>query len=150
MLGEQLEATLNSLQAAVDSPVENPAPVVGEQLLGSQEKRTANQRVVQNLQVVIRPGNASQRKLEIIEGYCKNISLTGCGAITDFAPRVGDLYEFSVPTQNNHVLHGVHARCVRCHLLDEEAFECGFSFLAPVGGTESSVQQSAPNNDLLA
>jgi len=48
-----------------------------------------------------------------------------------------------MPSDISHPIHGAHARCVRCHLRDEEAFEVGFSFLSPV---DLNVTESQPDN----
>jgi hypothetical protein len=96
-----------------------------------------------NVQLIIRPSNSSQRRETSIRGYCKNLSQSGCGVVTDSAPRVGDLYRFEMPSDTTHPVHGAHARCVRCHLLDEEAFEVGFSFLTPV---ELNVTETQADN----
>jgi hypothetical protein len=106
----------------------------GEQLGASigGEKRGAHQRFVKKLPVVMRPSSSSQRRREEISGVCKNLSPTGCGVVCDRAPRVGDLYRFELSEQSLHPLNGVHARCVRCHLVDEDVFDSGFCFLAPI------------------
>ncbi|MFK7734394.1 MAG: PilZ domain-containing protein [Pirellulaceae bacterium] len=85
-----------------------------------------------NVPVHLRPSSSSQRLTEDISGYCKNISRTGCGVVVDFAPRCGDIYRFEVTDDASHEMTGVHGRCVRCQFLDEEAFEAGFRFLAPL------------------
>lgn len=154
MLGEQLEATLETIQQVVqnDQSLEPETANLADGVLpnSTKDKRVSVQRIVQNLPIVIQPSNASQRKLEHIDGFCKNVSVSGCGVVSDFAPRVGDIYRISVPSQQEHVLNGIHARCVRCHMLDEEAFECGFSFMSAL--SENQLQQrpaTTATNDVL-
>ena len=122
MLGENLSPTIDSLRTRA-------SVAVGQ---ASANTRTASRTFPLNVQLIIRPSNSSQRRETSIRGYCKNLSQSGCGVVTDCAPRVGDMYRFEMPSDTTHPIHGAHARCVRCHLLDEEAFEVGFSFLTPV------------------
>ena len=122
MLGENLSPTIDTLRTRANVAV---GPSSGN-------TRTASRTFPLNVQLIIRPSNSSQRRESPIRGYCKNLSQSGCGVVTDCAPRVGDLYRFEMPSDTTHPIHGAHARCVRCHLLDEEAFEVGFSFLSPV------------------
>jgi PilZ domain len=122
MLGENLSPAIDSLRTRVQT-------VAGASTTNT---RAASRTFPLNVQLIIRPSNSSQRKESSIRGYCKNLSQSGCGVITDCPPRVGDLYRFELPSDATHPIHGAHARCVRCHLLDEEAFEAGFSFLSPV------------------
>lgn len=128
MLGENLSSPVESIRtrprAAIDQSAVNT--------------RVAQRMYQSNLQLIIRPSNSSQRKETPLRGSCKNLSQSGCGVVTDSAPRVGDLYRIEVPSDLAHPIHGAHARCVRCHLLDEEVFEVGFSFL-------SSIQLNATN-----
>lgn len=122
MLGENLRPTIDSNRSRGN--------VVAGQ--ASANTRSASRTFPSNIKLIIRPSNSSQRSETPIRGYCKNLSQSGCGVVTDCAPRVGDLYRFEMPSDTTHPIHGVHARCVRCHLLDEEVFEVGFSFLSPV------------------
>ncbi len=122
MLGENLSPSVDAFRTRVQlTPEATNANV-----------RAAHRSVPSNVLLIIRPSNSSQRKETPMRGYCKNLSQSGCGVITDCPPRVGDLYRFELPSDVTHPIHGCHARCVRCHLLDEDAFEVGFSFLSPV------------------
>lgn len=138
MLGENLDPSLATVRPRAQFS-ENVA---------SANSRTAHRSVPTNVQLLIRPSNSSQRKETPMRGYCKNLSQTGCGVITDCPPRVGDLYRFELPSDNTHPIHGCHARCVRCHLLDEEAFEVGFSFLSPVDLKITEARSSDPADPL--
>jgi hypothetical protein len=54
-----------------------------------------------------------------------------------------------MPSHTAHPIHGSHARCVRCHLLDEDAFEVGFSFLSPVDLSASEEQTDSFTDPLV-
>ena len=139
MLGENLSPTIDSLRTRA-------SVAVGQ---ASANTRTASRTLPLNVQLIIRPSNSSQRRETSIRGYCKNLSQSGCGVVTDCAPRVGDLYRFEMPSDTTHPVHGAHARCVRCHLLDEEAFEVGFSFLTPVELNVTETQADSLTDPLV-
>lgn len=124
MLGDQLD-TLN-----------DKLPADGERLSERDvfplEKRSSQQRHLENLAITLRPSSSSQRQTESVSALCRDVSRNGCGIVAKQAPRVGDFYRIESPNDPSHLLHGVNARCVRCMLIDEEVFQCGFSFLAPV------------------
>lgn len=130
MLGEQLAYPQNGL-------VDDVFPASSLTTPTRSDKRTTAKRFVENLPVVLRPSSSSQRWTEEIGGLCKNLSHTGCGVIGKLAPRVGDLYRFELDDQPQHPLHGAHARCVRCQMLDEDTFESGFCFLSVLEITKS-------------
>jgi PilZ domain len=133
MLGENL-----------NSPYESRATLVHGNTPVFNDTRIATRILPRSFQVTLRPSNSSQRKECEISGYCKNLSQSGCGVMATEPTRVGDIYRFEVPDETAHPLHGCHARCVRCHLLDEDAFEIGFSFLSPVNLAPNDLH--APND----
>lgn len=126
MLGEHLTAENTS------GYLDNEAIALMESLGQLHEKRDNSQRLVQELRVSLRPSSSSSRQTELVAGFCKNVSRAGCCVVGESAPRVGDVYRFELNSDTTHPLHGTHARCVRCHLVDEDAFDSGFSFLSPV------------------
>ncbi|MEM7476192.1 MAG: PilZ domain-containing protein [Planctomycetota bacterium] len=148
MLGEEIQQSLHLLeQQLATNDLPNESTVESQESV-AQNRQTPRRRV-ENVIVRLRPSNLSQRSLEEISGRCKNFSRSGCGIITDFAPRVGDIYNIEIPSDSNHPLHGVDARCVRCHLLDADAFDCGFSFLATVSTSKAQTKQSTGPLDPL-
>lgn len=140
MLGEQLSAAPAWQVEGLNQPI---LPDTGT------DKRSTSKRIAENIKVVIRPSNSSLRRTETLAGYCKNFSKTGYGAIVDFAPRVGDIYRLELPSNPTHPINGVHARCVRCHLVDEDAFDCGFCFLSSVE-VQATPSPASRNTDPLA
>lgn len=162
MLGEQLEVTFDKLQNAIQ-PGDAPDSKTGstssadprsvqsndETLIADDDKRSSRKRIVQSFSVLVQPSSVSQRANERIEGDCRNFSDSGCGIVSNFAPRVGDVYQISVPNQAEHAIDGVHARCVRCHMLDEESFECGFSFLTPLSKSDATAQTGSMHDVLI-
>ncbi len=81
--------------------------------------------------VLMRPGNASERQAEPIQATSADISEGGCQLITDRPIWVGEfiLLEFDRAELD---IDPVMARCLRCRLLTEQKFECGFKFSTPI------------------
>ena len=133
-------------------PIEDPLAATGNSFYSEPRgdlRAAGTARVAESLAVELRPSSSSQRQQEHIKGMCKDFSQTGYGLVADFAPRVGDIYRLEVSGDSSHSIHGTHARCVRCHFLDEDAFEAGFCFLSPVGLQPSSAQIPAANDPLV-
>ncbi len=138
MLGENLEGLYES----------RPRMVPGGQNL-FQDTRSAARILPSPIQVVLRPSNSSQRHERELMGVCKNLSQSGCAVVAEAPARVGDIYRFEVRSESTHPIHGAHARCVRCHLLDEDLFEFGFAFLSPVH-LETVAETRSLENDPLS
>lgn len=61
-----------------------------------------------------------------IVAVCSDLSAGGCRLIAESPPAVGDIYW--VTFEKSVDLPPAFARCVRCRLLREDAFEGGFQF----------------------
>jgi len=81
--------------------------------------------------VVLQPGNASERLSLKLKGVTGDISEGGCSALFPIPVKVGDIYrlEFDRKTLD---LPLTFARCVRCRLVREDAFESGFTFFSSI------------------
>lgn len=126
MLGEHLQTESSSI---LDPSLSIPA---GLDLLSSgvtRDKRQSQQRSLANIPVRLRPGSTSQRLTHELTGRIKNYSTTGCGVILDRPPYVGDIYRFYMADNAESPFTECLARCIRCHMIDEEVFEAGFQFL---------------------
>ncbi len=100
-----------------------------ERHLEDLEQRKRSERVTGIFKVRIRSGNASQRaKRPEIVAICQDISETGCRILSTTPLWVGDVYNIHFELNLPHAF----ARCVRCRLLREDAFECAFSFFSPL------------------
>ncbi len=111
------------------------------------DRRTAALRHVLDTAVILRPASTSARDSETLHGRSRDLSGTGCGLVASRAPRVGDIYRIETPKAPNHPLNSVNARCVRCHLLDEDAFDAGFAFFAPLNLETESATSPQWNRD---
>ena len=100
---------------------------LGRQSLEEIQKLRADARIDLKIAVTLRPANSSSRREWESEGYTKDISRGGCGAILNDPPRVGDVYRLSFE-DTELGLPMVFARCLRVRLVREDVFDCGFRF----------------------
>ncbi len=115
---------------------------LASQSLSELRKQRADTRIDFKLRVSLSPGNSSQRHEPLIDGHTKDISPGGCRAILPAPPQVGDIYLMKFES-DQLCLPRVFARCLRCRLVREEAFEASFQFfnsieIPEVGGQSSS------------
>lgn len=84
-------------------------------------------RVTLKSKVILAPGNTSDATKLKLQGVTGDLSEGGCRILFPLPPLVGDIYRL---TFDRSVLDlpTTYARCVRCHLLREDAFEAGFRF----------------------
>ena len=94
-------------------------------------KERADTRLTGSFPALVEPGNASDRGAQAIKSICKDMSQTGCRLVCNKALTVGDIFLITVQNDKLRVPR-VFARCIRCSLLSETAFECGLSFFTDV------------------
>lgn len=87
--------------------------------------------------VTLQAGNASELLSLRVKGVTGDISEGGTSILFPVAPRVGDIYRLTFD-RDALDLPLTFARCVRCRLVREDAFEAGFSFFAPISLPEKS------------
>lgn len=95
--------------------------------------------------LTIEAGNSSQRAGNRCEAVCNDLSVSGCRLITTVPLQVGDIYRLSFEKTLN--LPSAFARCVRCRLLREDAFETGLQFFNEISLPQSG-QPTAGDTDL--
>ena len=93
--------------------------------------------------VVIQAGNSSASSLPRLKGVTGDVSEGGCSVLAPLPLSVGDIYRLSFDRQTLD-LPLTFARCVRCRLLREDAFEVGFAFFSPIALPESSHASAEP------
>lgn len=94
------------------------------------KQRSAERQEVQ-CSVRVRSGNASQASEPAFEGVTGDVSPGGCRIMTQVPVRVGDIYKLEF-AKGELDLPIVFARCLRCRLVREDAFESGYSFFTPI------------------
>lgn len=88
-------------------------------------------RIAIKSKLILQPGNASDMLSPRVQGITGDVSEGGCSGVFPIAPRVGDIYRLNF---DEHAL-GIpmtFARCVRCRMVREDAFEAGFRFFANI------------------
>ena len=108
-------------------------------------RQRAHFRVAIKAAVVLQPGNASELMNFKVKGTTGDVSEGGLSALFPIPPRVGDIYRLAFD-RNVLDLPLTFARCVRCRVVREDAFEAGFAFFTPIAlpatsrtGEESSL-----------
>ncbi len=91
----------------------------------------AHFRIAVKVQVTLQPANASQMLKFRMRGTTGDISQGGCRILFPLPVRVGDIYRLEFDRQQLNVPM-TFARCVRCHLLREDAYDAGFTFFTPI------------------
>lgn len=81
--------------------------------------------------VKLRPGNASDVHKPIVEAVTGDVSSGGCQVMSSVPLSVGDVYKLEFE-KGELDLPTIYARCLRCRLVREDAFESGFAFFTPV------------------
>lgn len=91
----------------------------------------ASERIEIRTSVVISPGNSSDRHRYEVEGMTADISDGGVMVLTARPILPGDIYWVTF-TEESLRLDSLFARCLRCRMVQEGAFESGFRFLQPI------------------
>lgn len=94
-------------------------------------RKRAHFRVAIKARVTLQPANASQLLEFKMQGTSGDLSEGGCQLLFPMPVRVGDVYRLEFD-RSELDLPLTFARCVRCRLLREDAFESGFTFFSPV------------------
>ena len=94
-------------------------------------RRRAHFRLAVKAGVMLQPGNASDLLKFKVKGVTGDISEGGCSAVFPIPARVGDIYRLQFDHEQLD-LPLTFARCVRCRLVREDAYEAGFAFFTPI------------------
>ena len=117
-------ATPEGLLSAIEDLAKNTKENV-------ESSRRGNDRMKINSPASLIPGNVSGRDGRQYTGNCRDISNRGCRLVLTQPLIVGDIYLMSVENEELG-LDPSFGRCVRCHMIREDAFEVGLNFLSPV------------------
>jgi len=109
-------------------------------------RQRAHFRLAVKASVVLHPGSASDVTGVKIKGATGDVSEGGCSGLFPVPVRVGDVYRL-VFDRAALDLPLTFARCVRCRLVHEDAYEAGFAFFRPVTLPEET---KAEASDLIS
>ena len=121
-ISNELFGLTDALDALKDLQMNTSAAILAQR---------SSERIEINISIVVRSGNASQRGQGGIHGMTGDLS-NGGGLILLPRPIIpGDFYwiEFD---QQQLKLSALLARCMRCRLVKEDAFEAGLRFMHDV------------------
>jgi hypothetical protein len=90
-----------------------------------------HERLETALKVCVRPANTSESSRLELHGVTADLSRGGCRLILPLPTTVGDVFRLEFESSVARIAL-VFARCLRCRLVREDAFEAGFSFFAPI------------------
>ncbi len=91
--------------------------------------------------VTLQSGNASELLDWKICGVTREVSQGGLGALFPIPIHVGDVYRIQFE-RGQIDLPLTFARCLRCRLVREDAYEAGFSFFTPISLPEGLVSDA--------
>ncbi len=89
--------------------------------------KRSHARIAVRAKVTAQPANSSQRNSFQTHGVLGDISRGGCLILFSDPLAVGDVYRLSFDRSVLDI-EPLFARCLRCRLVRENAFEAGFSF----------------------
>ena len=91
-------------------------------------RQRASERVDIRTKVLIQAGNSSERHCFTVEGVTADISNGGSMVLTGRPIMPGDVFHVTFPA-TDIAIDSLLARCMRCRMVREDAFEIGFRFL---------------------
>ena len=87
----------------------------------------SSERIEINIPIMLRPGNSSERARYAIKGMTGDISNGGCLLLVSRPVLPGDIY--SIEFDQTAIRIGPQlARCMRCKMIKDDAFEAGLRF----------------------
>ena len=111
-------------------------------------RQRASFRIAVKAKVIVQPGNASQRQEFKVQCVTGDVSEGGCRMLSPVPLMVGDIYRLEFD-RKSIALPVIFARCMRCYLLREDAFEAGFAFFVPIALPEKLEQAAAATQSLI-
>ena len=109
-------------------------------------QRRAHRRMAFKAKIILQPGNSSEFLSFKVQGITGDISTGGCRAMFPVPIQIGDVYRLHF-AQDCLDLPMLFARCLHCRLINEDAYEAGFSFFSPITLPQSICENvaSAPS-----
>lgn len=104
------------------------------------ENSRKHPRIALKMKVILQPGNSSELLNLKLQGVTGEISDGGFRAMFPLPLGVGDVYRLRFdPEQMDIPL--VFGRCLRCRLLEEDAYDVGFKFCKEINTAEAIIHQ---------
>jgi hypothetical protein len=134
----------------LDQPKQATTQEEAHQILQELERSTSEEirrkrshfRLAIKSAVVLQSGNASELLSFKLKGATINVSEGGCSVLLPLPTHVGDIYRLQFD-RGSLDLPLTFARCVRCRLVREDAYEAGFAFFKTITLPETLMSQTA-------
>ena len=107
-------------------------------------KMRSHERVSIKSKVIIQSGNTSQLMDFKIQGITGDISPGGSQMLMPLPLNIGDIYRIKFD-ENMLNLPMTFARCIRCKLIREDAYEVGFIFFSQLNIEDAIVDSPSSN-----
>lgn len=104
-------------------------------------RQRAHFRLAVKAGVILQPGNTGELMKLKVQGVTGDVSEGGCSGLFPIPIRVGDVFRLQFDRKVLD-LPLTFARCVRCRLVREDAFEAGFSFFSPIALPDEVADQA--------
>ncbi len=105
-------------------------------------KQRTHERISIKSKVIIQSGNTSQLLDFKIQGITGDISPGGSQMLMPLPLYIGDIYRITFD-QSHLKLPMTFARCIRCRLIREDAYEVGFTFFSALNIDSAIVDSSS-------
>ena len=111
-------------------------------------QQRAHERICIKVKVILQSGNSSELLSYKVQGVTGDVSEGGCRAMFPIPIQVGDIYRLQFDREQLDVPL-VFARCMRCTLVREDAYEAGFAFFSKIKIPVKEAVESQSGGELL-
>jgi len=96
--------------------------------------------------LIAQPGNSGDRLRLKVQGVTGDVSAGGCQVLFPIPLRVGDIYWLTFDRADLNI-GSVFARCLRCRMIREDAYEAGFKFFETIDLASAQPQTQRTQED---
>ncbi len=112
------------------------------------DRMRLHERVPIRTKLVLQPSSAMEAMKLRLQGLTCDLSMGGCRAVFPMGVMVGDVFRLQIELEN-HDLPVVFARCLRCRMINDTAFEAGFTFFTKIELDEDRYRKPRESADPL-
>jgi hypothetical protein len=108
-------------------------------------KLRSHDRLTVKAKLILQSANSSELLSYKVQGIMGDVSKGGCRAMLPIPINVGDVYRLRFDRQGFDISL-IFARCLRCRLVREDAYEAGFTFFTPIDLAAFSISQATADS----
>jgi len=112
------------------------------------ERMRIHERVSIRSKVVLQPANTVEALRTRVQGLTCDLSTGGCRAVFPVGIMVGDVFRLQIELESQE-LPIVFARCLRCRMINDTAFEAAFTFFSRIEIDEDRYRRPTESSDPL-